>query len=407
MYSVQVTSHTVAQFVAGRFIVYVAVGLVENVVPTYQSEIAPAALRGFFVGSIQLCLTLGALVAGIVNEVLSSRTNASGWQIATGVQAIPAVIILCGLSWTSDSPRWLLSRDRAEDALAALRRVRRSEDVAAGACEVELAAMEEDGRAVRHKGPWRDLYRGTNRRRTNIACAIMAFQQLTGVTFSSAYGPTFYKSVGLGNMAFAYSAISNGVSMVTALIAMVIFDAFGRRDVTFHGCWTQAVFLALIGALGSKTDRSTGDTRGMVASFILYPAMLHMSLGPAAYITAAEVGTGALREKTMALSTAINVIVSFIVVFTSPYLLNILGARLGYVWMGGAVLSAAWTWLCLPELRNRSLEEIDELFEAGLSAWRFKEYQTTGLSGVVRPLGQRDVKGELDVEEVEMTEVQP
>lgn len=183
----------------------VAVGLVENVVPTYQSEIAPAALRGFFVGSIQLCLTTGALVAGIANEVLAGRADASGWQIATGVQAAPAVVILGGLFWTPDSPRWLLSRDRAEDALAALRRVRRPEDVGVGACEVELAAMEEDGRAVGGKGPWKDLYRGSNRRRTNIACAIMTLQQLTGVIFSSTYGPTFYKSVGLGNMAFAYS----------------------------------------------------------------------------------------------------------------------------------------------------------------------------------------------------------
>lgn len=97
-------------------------------------------------------------------------------------------------------------------------------------------------------------------------------------------------------------AISNGVSVVTSLMAMVIFDTFGRRDVTFHGCWTQAVFLALIGALGSKTNPSGNDTRGMVASFIIYPAILHMSLGPAAYLTAAEVGTGALREKTMAAS---------------------------------------------------------------------------------------------------------
>lgn len=309
---------------------YIAVGLVENVVPTYQSEIAPAALRGFFVGSIQLCLTIGALVAGIVNEAISHRTDASGWQIATALQAAPPVLILCGLFWTPDSPRWLLSRDRAEDALAALQRVRPSEHdaVSGGACAAELAAMSDDGRAgaCHKKGSWRDLYRGTNRRRTNVACAIMALQQLTGVTFNSTYGPTFYKSVGLGNMAFAYAvslvvsalqkerkkvvgshrrqAIGNGVSVVTALLAMVVFDSFGRRNVTFHGCWTQAVFLALIGALGAKKDPSVGDTRGMVASFILYPAMLHVSLGPAAYITAAEVGTGMLREKTMAVSVS-------------------------------------------------------------------------------------------------------
>lgn len=107
------------------------------------------------------------------------------------------------------------------------------------------------------------------------------------------------------------------------------------------------------------------------------------------------------------MQTAVNVIASFVVVFTSPYLLDILGARLGYVWMGGAVLGAAWAWLCMPELRGRSLEEIDELFEAGLPAWRFEKYQTAWSSGVVRAMaqGDGDVKGELDVElkEVETT----
>lgn len=84
-------------------------------------------------------------------------------------------------------------------------------------------------------------------------------------------------------------------------------------------------------------------------------------------------------------------------------MLDILGARLGYVWMGGAILSAAWTLLCLPELRNRGLEEIDELFEADIPAWRFKNYQTSGLAGVVRALeqGNGGAKGEVDVELVE------
>lgn len=70
--------------------------------------------------------------------------------------------------------------------------------------------------------------------------------------------------------------------------------------------------------------------------------------------------------------------------------------------MGGAILSAAWTLLCLPELRNRGLEEIDELFEAGIPAWRFN-YQASGLAGVVRALeqGNGGTKGEVDVELVE------
>jgi MFS transporter, SP family, sugar:H+ symporter len=212
----------------------------------------------------------------------------------------------------------------------------------------------------------------------------MALQQLTGVTFSSSYGPTFYKQVGLGSMAFAYAAINNGVSVVTAIIGMLALDAFGRRDVTFWGNLIQAVFLCLIGGLGSKPQRSTSETNGMVASFILYAAALHATLGPAAYITASEVGTASLREKTMAFATAINVVVGFIVVFTTPYLLSApyanLGPNLGYVWGGFAALGAVWVWFFMPEFKGRNLEEIDQLFDANLPAWKFASYETTGMS---------------------------
>lgn len=103
-------------------------------------------------------------------------------------------------------------------------------------------------------------------------------------------------------MLINHKAVNNGVSVVTALVGMTLFDIFGRRELTFHGCWVQALFLCLIGGLGSKANRSAGETNGMVASFILYAAVLHATLGPAAYITAAEIGTATLREKTMAIS---------------------------------------------------------------------------------------------------------
>ena len=65
--------------------------------PTYESEITPAPLRGFFVGSLQLFLTLGSLIAGIVNNACSGYTDDKGWQIATAMQIIPAGVILSGV----------------------------------------------------------------------------------------------------------------------------------------------------------------------------------------------------------------------------------------------------------------------------------------------------------------------
>lgn len=73
---------------------------VSQIVPTYQTEISPSPLRGFFVGSIQLFLTFGSLIAGIVNNSMSYYTTDAGWIIATALQVLPAVIILAGIAFT-------------------------------------------------------------------------------------------------------------------------------------------------------------------------------------------------------------------------------------------------------------------------------------------------------------------
>ncbi|CAI4214322.1 unnamed protein product [Parascedosporium putredinis] len=402
---IQVTSNNPAQFIVGRFLVYTAVGLVENVVPTYQSEIAPGVLRGFFVGSIQLCLTTGSLIAGIVNESMSKKVNNSGWQIATALQALPAVLIL-GLLWfTPNSPRWLVFNDRSDEALQVLRSVRRKEDVDRGLPELEIAAMREEGHVGRReKAPWKDLFNKRNLRRTTIACTVMTFQQLTGVTFSSSYGPTFYRSVGLADKAFVYAVVNNATSVVTAMMAMFFFDVFGRRSLIVHGGWSQGAFLVAIAALGRIQDPNVHQSNGIVAGMQLYTCILHMTLGPGAYITAAEIGTQTLREKTMAFSTAINVVVGFAVVFATPYLLADIGSGTAYIWGGFAFLSSIWAWFFLPELKGRNLEEIDQLFDANIPAWQFGSYETEGLSHDLHAVEQGQVtqkEAAMELEEVE------
>lgn len=87
-------------------------------------------------------------------------------------------------------------------------------------------------------------------------------------------------------------------------MAMGLFDILGRRSLVFHGGYSQAAFLVTIGALGRIPNPNANQSNGIVAGMQLYTCILHMTLGPGAYITAAEIGTQDLREKTMALAVS-------------------------------------------------------------------------------------------------------
>lgn len=140
---------------------------------------------------------------------------------------------------------------------------------------------------------------------------------------------------------------------------MVFFDLFGRRSLVFWGGFGQAAFLFSIAALGNLARPNVHESNGVVAGMQLYTCILHMTLGPGAYVTAAEVGTQSLREKTMALSTAWNVVVGFAVVYSTPYGLASLGAGIAYIWGGFAVLSSIWAWFFMPELKVSSSTKIE------------------------------------------------
>lgn len=83
---IEITSRKYVQFLIGRIIVYISVGLVEVNVTTYQAEIVPAAFRGLVVVSLQLFLAIGTAIATGVNKAFSTSKTNAGWQVVTGIQ---------------------------------------------------------------------------------------------------------------------------------------------------------------------------------------------------------------------------------------------------------------------------------------------------------------------------------
>lgn len=198
--------------------------------------------------------------------------------------------------------------------------------------------------------------------------------------------PRFYATVGLSQNAFNYNIGSSTIGWGGCLIGMVASDFIGRRPILIWGAIAQMVFLFLVAGVGLAKNPDGTDGQALVAGVMLYFFFYSGTWGPLVFTVAAEMGSAGLREKTLSLGVALNVVTAFIVSFCVPYILNDIEANIGWVFGAIAFICAVITYIWVPETKDRSLEELDELFQARTPARKFKTAQTYGAGSRVTAL---------------------
>uniref|UniRef100_A0A0B7KCS7 Major facilitator superfamily (MFS) profile domain-containing protein n=1 Tax=Bionectria ochroleuca TaxID=29856 RepID=A0A0B7KCS7_BIOOC len=359
-----------AQFIVGRIIVYISVGLVEVDVTTYQSEIVPPALRGFVVISLQLFLNLGSIIAVGLNKAFSTYTTGLGWKIITAIQFVFPVFIIIFSFLIPHSPRWLLSKDREEEALAALKRLRPKADAEDGTCEAEIQTIRAALQEHVHKGPWIDLFRGTNLRRTMLVIVFYFYQQTTGQAFVSTYQTVFYKENGYADQAFTYPVILYCLNTLVVIPAMYLIEYMGRRNLLLASFSLQAFWMMILAGIGSKAQKTAPENNLVVASLMLFSLSYNGGGAAIPYLLGTELPNAALREKTQSLGAAWNVIWAFVTNYVIPYMIANLKFGTGWVFGGISISALVFTFFFLPETKGLALEDIDKIFETRFNPFR-------------------------------------
>ncbi|KAL4783595.1 general substrate transporter [Aspergillus varians] len=359
-----------AQFIVGRIIVYISVGLVEVTVTTYQSEIVPASFRGLVVVSLQLFLVAGGLIASGVNKAYATRSDSVGWRTVTGIQLIFPVLITFCTFFIPNSPRWLLSKDRDEDAMTSLCRLRPKENTSNGNCVAELLEIRQGLHEELHKASWMDLVRGSNLRRTLIVIACYFFQQATGQAFVSTYQTRFYQQNGFAEHAYTYPLISSVLGFVAVLMAMYCVDRLGRRYTFFISYTFQAFWMYVLAGLGKHAEPSTTVKNTVVAAFMLYQVFYNVGGASIPYLIGAEIPNAAVREKTQSLGAAWNVVWAFVTNFALPYMMQDIHFGVGWVFGSVSIVALLYTFFFLPETKGRTLEELDSIFAVPYNPFR-------------------------------------
>ncbi|KAK5127556.1 hypothetical protein LTR85_006896 [Meristemomyces frigidus] len=387
---IQNAIHSFWAVMAGRMINAISMGIESNVMPMYMAELAPPAIRGSIVNFYQWWQMIGALLA--VGIVFGSRHYGNEWsfRIVMLVQLIIPILLFCIVWILPESPRWLLMKDRREDAYKSLAFIRKG---AATPMEVEqeLDLLQEANFEQEHfhrATSYKDCIQGSNGRRTLIAASVQVLQQLQGNSFISSYGVIYLQQLGVTD-ALKAQVIFVSMSLAGASFAFYLADRVGRRPLflsTAVLAWACIWFSAGLSSFWPGGVSGGPVAKGSLSCMLIWSCLTTLGWGSCVWITTSEVATAQLREKTISIATIFSFIAVLLVTYINPFVQNApgnLGSKVGFVYGSFSVIAFVWVYFMVPELSGRSLEELDELFQSKVSARMFKSYQCSGVGAKI------------------------
>lgn len=245
---IQTASHgSYAAMLVGRATCGIAVGIATMVVPLYVAEASPPAIRGRLVGIYEIFVSGGTLVGFWINYGLSqhvSSATSAQWQVSFGVQLIPGGLLLFGLLWMPESPRWLARNKGREACVETLKRLRKIpedhaymiEEVTGIFDQIRLEEAMVGGSGF--KATLKEMWLPSNRKRLAIGSILFIFCQMAGSNSINYYSPTIFASIGIvgTNSGLFATGIYGVVRFVATLISMLwVVDRFGRTGMLMAG----------------------------------------------------------------------------------------------------------------------------------------------------------------------------
>lgn len=348
--------------ILSRIFVGFAVGIVNFVVPLYLSEVSPKNLRGTLVSLYQWAITAGILFSYFINAVFAQAVYNWRWMLFAGV--VPGLVLFIGMCFMSDTPRWLVSKNRDDEAKKVFSKIEPDIEPEKEIAEIKETLVDNRQEKAFRLKKWMIMP-------FVVGIGIMFAQICTGINTIIYYAPTIFKTAGFdSNLTAIYATTGIGVvNFIMTIVAVFFTDRIGRKPLLYFGLtgvmlslFALGTSFAFAGVLGSSLKWVA------VGSLVTYIICFAMSLGPIGWILVSEVFPLRIRGIAMSVCTVSNFAFNFFVVGSFPVLLHRIGGAWTF-WIFGivSILCIIFVYFFVPETKGISLEEIESNWRRGVN----------------------------------------
>ncbi|SMC34803.1 sugar porter family MFS transporter [Cellulophaga tyrosinoxydans] len=332
-----------------RFIGGLGVGASTVAAPAYISEIAPAKNRGKLVGLYQFMLVFGILVAFLSNYAFSGIGD-NDWRWMVGVEAIPAIIYTLFVLTVPKSPRWLLTKDRVEEATKVLSEISPEVSIA------DLKAEVENSESTLNKSE--NIFIKKYRVPLTLAFLIAFFNQFSGINAFLYYAPRIFEAAGLGESTALLSSIGIGVTnLIFTLIGIFLIDKLGRKQLMYFGSIGYIISLSLVACA------FIFNWQGLAVPIFLFLFIASHAIGQGAiiWVFISEIFPNHLRGSGQSFGSSVHWVLAWIIPSSIPFLFAWVGPGPVFAFFAFMmVLQLLFVRFMMPETKGVSLEELSK-----------------------------------------------
>ncbi len=349
-------SDTSAVLTVFRVLSGLAVGATSVVAPMYISEISPAAKRGTLVSLNQFAITIGIVLAYVIDFLVMDLSSDS-WRYMLAVPAFFGVFFLVFLLVSfPQSPRWLLANNRREEAIRVLDRIGGKALIDSELPEMEKSVASERGKPA---VSIREIFSGKTGKIVLIGTLIAALQQITGINAVIMFSPDIFQVAGSAKGDSMMQAMIVGVvNFLMTIVALWLVDRKGRKTLLLWGAVGMIVSLVY---LTFEFSKQVQNGVGVLVALLVYISFFAASFAPVMWVIISEIYPGRIKGIAMSFSTAVSWLCTFLTVYFAPVIQGSLGLNYLFGIFGlFSLIAFVFVKFWIPETKGKTLEQIEK-----------------------------------------------